>query len=66
MDKAVISCVFVVPYCNHHDALSCLLLLLQVLLWPCHGGSNQRFERLADGSLRFPGETPTCDESSQL
>jgi hypothetical protein len=35
-----------------------LLLLLQVLLWPCHGGNNQQFERLADGSLRFSGEAP--------
>jgi hypothetical protein len=38
---------------NQHELL--LLLLLQVYLHPCHGGNNQRFERQADGSLRFPG-----------
>jgi hypothetical protein len=33
-----------------------LLLLLQGLLWPCHSGNNQRFERQVDSSLRFSGE----------
>eukprot|EP00775_Hariotina_reticulata_P013846 gene13846-13967_t len=32
----------------------------QVFLYNCHGGGNQRFERLPDGSLRFTGNPNKC------
>jgi hypothetical protein len=47
-------CGFTFTKKNQHELLL-LLLLPQVYLWPCHGGNNQRFERLADGSLHLPG-----------
>jgi hypothetical protein len=56
---------------NQHELwplllLLLLLLLLQVYLFPCHGRNNQRFERLADGSLRFPGASQSSTLSQKM